>query len=173
MSAIRRALFASMLATTAVSAAEPSHSSSPSHAVDASEDRLEEVAEDVRALLAEQGIAGVVTSRVKAPESLAEKMRRKGHSFERIRDRLGVRVVVEDERSCYLVRDHLAERYAPIDGSDRDYIRQPKANGYRSLHVAAHTFPEVVEFQVRTHEMHAWAEHGAASHALYKLATAA
>ena len=53
-----------------------------------------------------------------------------------------------------------------------DYIASPKPNGYRSLHSALDVGGTVVEVQVRTHAMHAHAEHGPAAHWRYKQAQA-
>lgn len=173
MSALRRALIASMLATGSVAAAESREGVPRSQAATSDHDALQQVAGMVGGLLVDHGIAATLSWRVKSPSSLAAKVRRKGLAHDDVLDRLGVRVIVDTTQDCYTVRDLLEARYLPIPGSDRDYVQQPKANGYQSLHVAAHTPIGAVEFQVRTHAMHATAEHGSAAHAQYKLETAA
>lgn len=127
---------------------------------------------DTRAVLSELGIDGAVASRVKSPDSLAKKAARKGISEDAVLDRLALRIRVDREDDCYAVMDTLKDRFSVVDGSTDDYIAQPKANGYQSLHAAVHTPVGVAEFQVRTHAMHAHAESGGASHELYKAAMA-
>jgi GTP pyrophosphokinase len=123
---------------------------------------------DARSMLGELGIEGTLSSRVKAPDSLTAKALRKGIAEDDVLDRLALRVRVDGEGDCYTVMDGLCDRYHLIDGSHDDYIAQPKANGYQSLHAAFQTPVGPVEFQVRTHEMHHHAEWGDASHLEYK-----
>jgi len=140
---------------------------------DGDESTLAALARDTRRLLAARGIAATVDARVKSEASVLAKMRRKGVDRDGIFDRLALRVRVATEAEAYAVRDLLEARHEVIAGERDDYVANPKPNGYRSLHTAVHTrFGDVAEFQVRTHEMHADAEYGGASHAGYKLATA-
>lgn len=127
---------------------------------------------DARSMLGELGIEGTLSSRVKSPDSLTAKALRKGIAEDDVLDRLALRVRVDGEGDCYTVMDHLCDRYPIIDGSHDDYIAQPKANGYQSLHAAFQTPVGPVEFQVRTHQMHHHAEYGDASHLAYKRAQA-
>jgi len=123
---------------------------------------------DTHAVLDDLTIDATVTSRVKAPASLAAKAARKGLPTEQILDRLALRVRVDDIDDCYTILDQIQSRFVPVDGAFDDYIASPKPNGYQSLHTAVHTPVGVAEFQIRTHTMHDHAEHGAAAHALYK-----
>lgn len=140
---------------------------------DGDELALDELVRDTRRLLARHGVDATVDARVKSEASVLAKMRRKGVDRDAIFDRLALRVIVDTEAEAYAVRDLIEARHAVIAAERDDYIANPKANGYRSLHTAVRTrYGEVAEFQVRTHAMHAEAEHGAAAHAAYKLATA-
>ena len=114
------------------------------------------------------GIAADVCARVKTPQSLAAKARRKGIAPEAVLDRLALRVCVPETTDCYTVFAHICDRWEPIEGSEDDYIAAPKANGYQSLHVAVRTQLGTVEFQVRTHAMNRHAEVGGAAHRTYK-----
>ena len=114
-------------------------------------------------------------SRVKDEESMREKGRRKGFSetprsaLVEIRDAAGVRVVCAFRSDVYLVRDHLAQLPAFAVVEEKDYIRQAKPNGYRSLHMILHTIDGrtpvgcgdadgfYVEVQLRTISMDTWA----------------
>ena len=129
------------------------------------------IAQDAgREVLSELGIEGAVEGRVKTLESTRDKMAQKGLSFEEVTDFVGVRIHVDSEVAAYEVLGALRERFDVLPGKDKDYIRQPKANGYQSLHAAV-ALPDggVAEFQVRTHAMHALAENGGAAHWRYKL----
>jgi GTP pyrophosphokinase len=128
--------------------------------------------QDTQVMLAGLGVEAALSSRHKSAESLAAKAARKGIAPHQVLDRLALRVRVDDEADCYRVFDALLARHRPVTGSIDDYIAQPKANGYQSLHAAVLTPLGIAEFQVRTHEMHHHAEHGAAAHAHYKAATA-
>ena len=116
-----------------------------------------------------------VSSRLKSPESLVDKIARKGISlddldtFEEVRDRVtdiaGVRVVCSFASDVYRVFDLLAQQQDVTIVEVRDYIKEPKPNGYRSLHALVQVpvflsggqVPVVVEVQFRTIAMDFWA----------------
>jgi (p)ppGpp synthase/HD superfamily hydrolase len=124
-------------------------------------------------ILSQLGVAGAVSGRVKSSQSLHAKAARKGLRPDQVLDRVGLRVLVDAPEDCYAVHRALLARYPIQPDSEDDYIAQPKANGYQSLHLAAHTPFGLAEFQIRTHEMHSHAEQGAAAHWRYKQASAA
>ncbi len=134
--------------------------------------QLAQLVDSAFASLDEVGVEGVVTSRVKSPESLLAKMARKDLPIDQIHDRLAVRVRVESEDDCYRVLDALHRRFTPIESELDDYIATPKPSGYRSLHTAVRLdrpgYTGSAEFQIRTHAMHADAETGRAAHWRYK-----
>lgn len=126
---------------------------------------------ETEALLRGAGIEGHVTARVKSVYSTWRKLERKELALAELTDRIALRVHVQSEDQCYAVRDLLERRWSTLPGERDDYIANPKANGYRSLHSALQTgggWHDIAEFQVRTHEMHAAAEHGDAAHWRYK-----
>lgn len=134
---------------------------------------LVQLQEHTRGLLAEAGLPGEVNARVKSVHSARAKMARKQLHADALLDRLGLRVRVDDEDSCYAVRDLLRASHLVVPGSEDDYIARPKASGYQSLHTAVrdpHT-GLAAEFQIRSHAMHHEAEHGRAAHWRYKLHT--
>ena len=139
-----------------------------SRAALADELALSSLEDAARAMLAESGLSGTISARAKSPESLAEKARRKGMRPDEVLDRVGLRVQVDTVEDCYALFEQIHSRYPPVPGSQDDYIAHPKANGYQSLHTAVRTPFGVAEFQVRTPQMHAHAEHGGAAHASYK-----
>jgi GTP pyrophosphokinase len=130
---------------------------------------LAQVIGEVEARLAEVGITGTVDGRPKQLWSIYEKMIVKGRSFDDIHDLVGVRVIVDNVRDCYAALGTIHATWKPVQGRFKDYVAMPKFNLYQSLHTTV-VGPQgkQVEFQVRTHEMHARAEHGVAAHWDYK-----
>ncbi|HZZ95292.1 MAG TPA: bifunctional (p)ppGpp synthetase/guanosine-3',5'-bis(diphosphate) 3'-pyrophosphohydrolase [Usitatibacter sp.] len=119
--------------------------------------------------LAAIGIHGTIQGRPKHIYSIWRKMRGKNVSFERLYDIRAVRVIVGNVRECYTVLGIVHDLWTPIEGEFDDYIANPKANEYRSLHTAV-IGPEerTLEVQIRTDEMHQHSEHGVAAHWRYK-----
>ena len=130
---------------------------------------LTQVIGEVEGRLEKVGIAGDVDGRPKQLWSIYEKMIVKGRPFEEIHDLVGVRVVVENVRDCYAALGTIHATWKPVQGRFKDYVAMPKFNLYQSLHTTV-VGPQgkQVEFQVRTYEMHARAEHGVAAHWDYK-----
>jgi GTP pyrophosphokinase len=73
-----------------------------------------------------------------------------------------------DETMCYEIMDIVHRCWIPLPKAYKDYISNPKPNGYRSLHTTVIVGKQPVEIQIRTEQMHFHAEFGAAAHALYK-----
>ena len=112
-----------------------------------------------------------IKSRVKSPESIAGKLERKGLEVsipaisENLYDVAGVRVVCSYISDIYVVRDMLLAQADVELIKEKDYIRNPKINGYRSLHLVVEipvylssiVYPVKVEIQIRTIAMDFWA----------------
>jgi len=130
---------------------------------------VEGTAQQVRAMLRRAGIAAEVSGRPKHIYSIWNKMRAKQRSLDEIRDLRGLRVIVDDVRTCYATLALIHERWAPVAEEYDDYIARPKPNGYQSLHtVVIADDGKPLEVQIRTREMHQFAEYGVASHWRYK-----
>ncbi len=112
-----------------------------------------------------------IHSRVKKPLSIVDKLKRKGHPFtlesveQNLQDIAGVRVVCSFPEDIYAVRDMLVSQDDIILLEEKDYIKNPKGNGYRSLHLIVQ-IPiflsggkklMTVEIQIRTIAMDCWA----------------
>lgn len=119
--------------------------------------------------LLKTGIKAEVSGRPKHIYSIHKKMIRKDLDFSRIYDALAVRVLTDSVSDCYDVLGIVHNLWTPVPQEFDDYIARPKSNHYRSLHTAI-TGPEnrIVEVQIRTHEMHRYAETGVAAHWRYK-----
>ncbi|MEK7314972.1 MAG: bifunctional (p)ppGpp synthetase/guanosine-3',5'-bis(diphosphate) 3'-pyrophosphohydrolase [Candidatus Eisenbacteria bacterium] len=123
----------------------------------------------VRERLAELGLSAEVTGRPKHLESIHRKMVAQGRRFEEIFDLLGVRVITTDKADCYRVLGIVHDLFTPVHDRFKDYIATPKSNMYQSLHTTVVAPAGVmVEFQIRTREMHQISELGVAAHYRYK-----
>ena len=121
------------------------------------------------AALAEAGIEADVAGRPKHISSIWRKMQKKGLDFSELYDIRALRVLVRDVPSCYAALGVVHSLWPFIAGEFDDYIASPKGNNYQSLHTAV-IGPEgrALEVQVRSHDMHAYAELGFAAHWRYK-----
>ncbi|ARP95909.1 RelA/SpoT family protein [Bordetella genomosp. 13] len=125
--------------------------------------------ERLSSALAKAGIPAEVSGRPKHIYSIWNKMRIKGLDFSRLYDVRALRVIVGDVRACYGVLGLVHEMWTPLTEAFDDYISRPKPNGYRSLHtVVADDDGRPFEVQIRTREMHQFAEYGMAAHWRYK-----
>ncbi len=130
---------------------------------------LAQVLEQVQDRLETLKIQGEVTGRPKHHWSIYEKMVVKGKEFDDIFDLVGIRVVVERESDCYAALGCIHGSFSPVQGRIKDYISMPKFNLYRSLHTTViGPGGKPLEVQIRTREMHRWAEFGIAAHWGYK-----
>jgi GTP pyrophosphokinase len=109
-----------------------------------------------------------VSSRAKHFYSIYMKMRKRNKSAEEIFDLFGVRIICETIEQCYTLLGIVHSLWKPGAGRFRDYIANPKSNGYQSLHTTVIVDEWLLEIQIRTREMHSLAENGIASHWLYK-----
>ncbi len=100
--------------------------------------------------------------------SLWKKLHRYDNNLEKIHDLVAVRIIVNNIDDCYKVLGIVHSLYRPLIGRIKDYIALPKPNGYQSLHTTIFgPDKEIVEIQIRTHEMHERAENGIAAHWYY------
>lgn len=119
-----------------------------------------------------------IKGRVKGLYSVYRKMRRTGKKVYEIYDLLALRVVVQPKKAdddaeraaCYAVAQVIQQHYDTFQSRAKDYIAQPKRNGYRSVHmtVLPHGGSTPLEIQIRSEKMHHVAEFGAAAHWIYK-----
>ena len=110
-----------------------------------------------------------IKGRVKSLYSLYQKLLDKSRDINKIYDLIALRIVVPEVADCYLALGVIHKRWTPLKGRVKDYIAQPKPNGYQSLHTSVFTeFGKVAEFQIRSSSMDEEAEYGVAAHSRYK-----
>lgn len=125
--------------------------------------KLDKVRREVEARLKAEKLNFEMDGRVKSVYSLFKKMDKVG-DIDKIYDLIALRIIVEDISTGYLVLGILHEMYTPFYERIKDYVANPKPNGYQSLHTTVQTpSGQIVEFQIRTHEMHEYAERGFAA----------
>jgi GTP pyrophosphokinase len=132
-----------------------------------SKKRLDKVRRSIETKLRAEKIPYKMDGRVKSVYSLHKKLHKVGN-LDAIYDLIALRIIVHDIDTCYLVLGVLHSLYEPITERIKDYIARPKRNGYQSLHTTVITPDgQHVEFQVRTEQMHDYAERGLAAHFHY------
>ncbi|MGB0499149.1 MAG: RelA/SpoT family protein, partial [Rubricella sp.] len=133
------------------------------------DDVIPAITEDIRAVLKDAGIEAIVTGREKRPYSIWLKLQEKGEVFHRLSDIFGFRIITRSEADCYVALGAVHRRWRAVPGRFKDYISQPKSNGYRSIHTTVSGRDgKRVEIQIRTREMHEVAEAGVAAHWAYR-----
>ena len=110
-----------------------------------------------------------IIGREKTPFSIWRKIQKKRTSLEQITDIIGFRIILENIEHCYKALGIFHSKWNCIPGKFKDYISSPKINKYKSLHTAIiGPNKRPIEIQLRTMQMHEFAERGIASHWKYK-----
>ena len=132
-------------------------------------DVIQKITADIETELEKSGIEADVFGRAKKPHSVWRKMEEKKIGFSRLSDIYGFRIIVGSDADCYAALGAVHRRWRAVPGRFKDYISQPKSNGYRSIHTTVSGRDgKRVEIQIRTREMHEVAEAGVAAHWSYR-----
>ncbi|MEM7438772.1 MAG: bifunctional (p)ppGpp synthetase/guanosine-3',5'-bis(diphosphate) 3'-pyrophosphohydrolase [Pseudomonadota bacterium] len=132
-------------------------------------DLIPAITQDIRDVLDKAGVGAQVMGREKKPYSIWRKMEEKKKEFSRLSDIYGFRIITKDEADCYIALGAVHQRWRAVPGRFKDYISQPKSNGYRSIHtIVSGRDGKRVEMQIRTRTMHEVAETGVAAHWSYR-----
>ena len=120
-------------------------------------------------ILKNKNIEPKIVGREKTPFSIWRKIQKKRTSLEQITDIIGFRIILDNIDDCYKALGIFHSKWNCIPGKFKDYISSPKINKYQSLHTAIiGPNKRPIEIQLRTKQMHEFAERGIASHWKYK-----
>lgn len=129
---------------------------------------LKKIEQEITEALTKEKIKFEISGRVKSVYSLHKKLAKHNQNMGEIYDLTALRIIVDDITDCYLTLGIIHSLYTPMNGRIKDYIAMPKQNGYQSLHTTVITKDKhIVEFQIRTREMHEYAERGLAASFYY------
>ncbi len=132
-------------------------------------DIFEEQSYELSEILNEYKINAEIYGREKTPFSIWRKVQKKRVSLEQITDIIGFRIILDNVDDCYKTLGIFHKKWNCIPGKFKDYISSPKINGYKSIHTSViGSNKKPIEIQIRTKEMHDFAERGVASHWQYK-----
>ncbi len=130
---------------------------------------FEELSFELSSILNENHINADIYGREKTPFSIWRKVQKKRVSLEQVTDIIGFRVILKNIDDCYKTLGIFHKKWNCIPGKFKDYISSPKINGYESIHTSViGSNKKPIEIQIRTSEMHEFAERGIASHWKYK-----
>lgn len=130
------------------------------------EEYYTKIIQKTKAELKKSGLKPItIYGRNKRLYSLYQKLIKKNNDMSKIYDTVAIRIIVPTVADCYATLGILHNFWRPLTGRIKDYISQPKPNLYQSLHTTVFSDGgEIVEFQIRTCEMHEEAEYGVAAH---------
>lgn len=133
------------------------------------EECIENFIAQLKDCLSKEGIKAEIYGRPKHIYSIWKKMQRKQLDIDELYDLLAVRLIVNNLTACYSALGLVHSQWQYIPKEFDDYIANPKENGYQSLHtVILDSAGNRIEVQIRTQEMHEFAELGVAAHWSYK-----
>ena len=135
---------------------------------------IKKFAEPIKKALDRQGFNYEIKGRTKSVYSIWRKMKEQGVPFEQVYDIFAIRIILDtpvgtEKSECWRVYSIVSDFYRPNPERLRDWISNPKSNGYESLHTTV-IGPEGkwVEVQIRSKRMDDIAEKGYAAHWKYK-----
>ena len=132
-------------------------------------DIFEEQSYELSEILNDHEINAEIYGREKTPFSIWRKVQKKRVSLEQITDIIGFRIILDTIDDCYKTLGIFHKKWNCIPGKFKDYISSPKINGYKSIHTSViGSNKKPIEIQIRTKEMHDFAQRGVASHWQYK-----
>ncbi len=136
---------------------------------------MEDIISPIREKLQENGYDAQIIKRLKSPYSIWRKMNVKKVPFEEIFDIYAIRIVfkpkegITEREQCWHIFSLITSLYNYKADRTRDWVKEPKANGYEALHLTVMSpSGNWVEIQIRSERMNSIAERGVAAHWLYK-----
>lgn len=131
--------------------------------------QIAEVTKKLQQKLEKANLKYTIKSRTKHAYSVYNKMRKFNKKLEDVFDLYGIRIITQTVEDCYAVFGMVHSLFQPVPGRFKDYIANPKSNGYKSLHTTVMVAKRTaLEIQIRTYEMDQMNEYGVAAHWYYK-----
>ncbi|MBI5389910.1 bifunctional (p)ppGpp synthetase/guanosine-3',5'-bis(diphosphate) 3'-pyrophosphohydrolase [Candidatus Woesearchaeota archaeon] len=132
------------------------------------EEKTQSLLKEIEDILAYNHIKANTTGRAKYFYSIYKKMKEENKPFDKIYDLIGFRIIVDTVEECYHALEIIHHHWIPWLDRFKDYIKDPKSNGYQSIHTTVFYEDTLLEIQIRTKEMDNFAEEGVAAHWRYK-----
>ena len=132
------------------------------------EKSFKELEKITNSFISKENIQAEIHYRKKAPYSIWKKINKRNSDLNSISDIAAVRIITKSTRDCYKVLGIIHRNFSAKIGRTKDYISNPKPNGYRSIHTDIIFNNKVFEIQIRSRAMHMIAENGIAAHWRYK-----
>ena len=132
------------------------------------ENSFKELEKITNSFVSKENIQAEIHYRKKAPYSIWKKINKRNSDLNSISDIAAVRIITKSTRDCYKVLGIIHRNFSAKVGRTKDYISNPKPNGYRSIHTDIIFNNKVFEIQIRSRAMHMIAENGIAAHWRYK-----
>jgi len=128
------------------------------------------ISDEINSVFEKNNIIAKITGREKSCFSIWKKIQSKRISLEQVTDLIGFRIILDSVDDCYKTLGIFHQKWKIVPGRFKDYISTPKSNNYSSLHTTViGPLNQRMEIQIRTSEMHDFAERGIASHWIYKV----
>ena len=138
------------------------------HESRANDHMINKIVTTIKTLLKKNNVDCICYGRIKHLSSIYKKITEKNTTLKNIYDIAAARIIVKNISECYAALGIVHSSFTPVDGRFKDYIAHPKTNGYQSLHTTIYFQGEFFEIQIRTEDMHQYAEYGFAAHFVYK-----
>ena len=132
------------------------------------EKSFKELENIINSFILKENIQAEIHYRKKAPYSIWKKINKRNSDLNSISDIAAVRIITKSTRDCYKVLGIIHRNFSAKIGRTKDYISNPKPNGYRSMHTDIIFNNKIFEIQIRSRAMHMIAENGIAAHWRYK-----
>ena len=132
------------------------------------EKSFKELEKITNSFISKENIQAEIHYRKKAPYSIWKKINKRNSDLNSISDIAAVRIITKSTRDCYKVLGIIHRNFSAKIGRTKDYISNPKPNGYRSIHTDIIFNNKIFEIQIRSRAMHMIAENGIAAHWRYK-----
>ena len=137
--------------------------------IDTEKQLLKKVVKPLEEEISKYGIRINIYGRAKSYSSIYGKIISRNKRFDEIYDLYAIRIIVDKIENCYLALGIVHSIYTPMQDRFKDFIANPKSNGYQSVHTTIFgPNAKKIEIQIRTKSMEETTEIGIAANWIYK-----